>query len=159
MLLLLDALHPRAPRRRLLAPPPLALPPLLVLPLHVLLLLRLQAEQADSSRLPHDEPAWERKCARAILRLAQQYPGDPGAMAPLFLNYLLIAPGESFFMGANEPHAYVAGEIIEVMACSDNVVRAGLTAKFKDVSNLVNMLTYTMGGQWASGWVLGRTIA
>ena len=67
-------------------------------------------------------------------------------MAPLFLNYLLIAPGESFFMAANEPHAYVAGEIIECMACSDNVVRAGLTSKFKDVTNLVNMLTYTMGG-------------
>jgi mannose-6-phosphate isomerase len=57
------------------------------------------------------------------LRLAQQFPGDSGAMAPLFLNYLLIAPGESFFMAANEPHAYVAGEIIECMACSDNVVR------------------------------------
>ena len=117
-----------------------------------LLLLRLQAEQL-LPHSPHDEPAWERKCARAILRLAQQFPGDPGAMAPFFLNYLLIAPGESFYMDANEPHAYVAGEIIEVMACSDNVVRAGLTAKFKDVSNLVNMLTYTMGGQWASGWV------
>jgi mannose-6-phosphate isomerase len=65
----------------------------------------------------------ERKCARAVLRLAQQFHGDPGAMAPLFLNYLLIAPGESFFMAANEPHAYVAGEIIECMACSDNVVR------------------------------------
>jgi mannose-6-phosphate isomerase len=113
----------------------------------------------------------ERKCARAVLRLAQQFHGDSGAMAPLFLNYLLIAPGESFFMAANEPHAYVAGEIIECMACSDNVVRsarivdcevhhspshtlfgfflqvrAGLTPKFKDVRNLVNMLTYSMGG-------------
>jgi len=81
-----------------------------------------------------------------VLRLAMQFPGDPGAMAPLFLNYLLIAPGESFFMAANEPHAYVAGEIIECMACSDNVVRCGLTPKFKDVSNLVGLLTYTMGG-------------
>jgi mannose-6-phosphate isomerase len=80
------------------------------------------------------------------MRLAQQFPGDPGAMAPFFLNYLLIAPGESFFMAANEPHAYVAGEIIECMACSDNVVRAGLTPKFKDVENLVDMLTYSMGG-------------
>jgi len=111
-----------------------------------ILLLRLQAEQSDCNRHPHDEPAWERKCSRAIMRLAQQFPGDPGAMAPLFLNYLLIAPGESFFMAANEPHAYVAGEIIECMACSDNVVRAGLTPKFKDVDNLVNMLTYSMGG-------------
>jgi len=111
-----------------------------------LLLLRLQAEQSKFHLHPHDEPAWERKCSRAVLRLAQQFPGDPGAMAPFFLNYLLIAPGESFFMAANEPHAYVAGEIIECMACSDNVVRAGLTPKFKDVDNLVNMLTYSMGG-------------
>mmetsp|Transcript_26545 Transcript_26545/g.40178 ORF Transcript_26545/g.40178 Transcript_26545/m.40178 type:complete len:466 (+) Transcript_26545:61-1458(+) len=111
-----------------------------------LLLIRLNAEQSQLHPHPHDEPAWERKCARAIIRLAAQFPGDAGAMAPLFLNYLLMAPGESFFMAANEPHAYVAGEIIECMACSDNVVRAGLTPKFKDVDNLVNMLTYTMGG-------------
>jgi len=110
------------------------------------LLSRLQNEQNVVHPHPHDAPAWERKCARAILRLASQFPGDAGAMSPLFLNYLLIAPGESFFMAANEPHAYVAGEIIECMACSDNVVRAGLTPKFKDVDNLVEMLTYTMGG-------------
>lgn len=111
-----------------------------------MLLQRLQGEQSNVHPHPHDEPAWERKCARAILRLANQFPGDAGAMSPLFLNYLLIAPGESFFMAANEPHAYVAGEIIECMACSDNVVRAGLTPKFKDVNNLVDMLTYSMGG-------------
>jgi len=111
-----------------------------------LLLLRLQVEQSKFHRHPHEEPAWERKCARAVLRLAQQFPNDAGAMAPFFMNYLLIAPGESFFMAANEPHAYVAGEIIECMACSDNVVRAGLTPKFKDVDNLVEMLTYSMGG-------------
>mmetsp|Transcript_24013 Transcript_24013/g.31930 ORF Transcript_24013/g.31930 Transcript_24013/m.31930 type:complete len:338 (+) Transcript_24013:676-1689(+) len=108
------------------------------------LLKRLQSEQGGHH--PHQEPPWERKCSRAILRLSQQFPGDPGAMSPFFLNYLLIAPGESFYMDANEPHAYVAGEIIECMACSDNVVRAGLTPKFKDVENLVNMLTYSMGG-------------
>ena len=36
------------------------------------------------------ESAWERKAARAILRLEEQFPGDVGTMAPLFLNYLLI---------------------------------------------------------------------
>jgi len=110
------------------------------------LLKRLQVEQSCDHVHPHEEPPWERKCARAILRLASQFPGDSGAMAPFLLNYMLIAPGESFYMAANEPHAYVAGEIIECMACSDNVVRAGLTPKFKDVDNLVSMLTYSMGG-------------
>lgn len=31
---------------------------------------------------------------------------------------------------------------MECMACSDNVVRAGLTPKFKDVKTLCSMLTY-----------------
>jgi mannose-6-phosphate isomerase len=77
--------------------------------------------------------------------LAQQFPGDPGAMAPLFLNYLLIAPGESFFMAANEPHAYVAGEIIECMACSDNVVRIGQSnslMRFPKQFTILNFVYY-----------------
>ena len=34
-------------------------------------------------------------------------------------------------------------DIIECMASSDNVVRAGFTPKFKDISTLVSMLTYS----------------
>jgi len=49
------------------------------------------------------------------------------------------------FLSANEPHAYLSGECIECMACSDNVVRAGLTPKFKDVDTLCSMLTYSDG--------------
>lgn len=33
-------------------------------------------------------------------------------------------------------------DCVECMACSDNVVRAGLTPKLKDVPTLCNMLTY-----------------
>lgn len=40
-------------------------------------------------------------------------------------------PGEAIYLAANEPHAYVAGELVEVMATSDNVIRAGLTPKFR----------------------------
>lgn len=49
------------------------------------------------------------------------------------------------FNGANEPHAYIDGEMMECMACSDNVVRAGLTPKQKDVNIRVDMLTNNMG--------------
>jgi len=56
----------------------------------------------------------ERKCSRAIMRLAQQFPGDPGAMAPLFLNYLLIAPGESFFMAGKKLVLCIWGLITNV---------------------------------------------
>lgn len=77
-----------------------------------------------------------------LLRLHSQYPGDRGVFGPCLLNYLTLNRGESFFIGANEPHAYISGDLMECMALSDNVVRAGLTPKFKDVKTLVNMLHY-----------------
>nr|QIA50420.1 mannose-6-phosphate isomerase [Semibalanus balanoides] len=80
--------------------------------------------------------------AELVLRLSQQYPGDVGCFCALLLNRLTLQPGQALFLGPNEPHAYLAGDCIEIMACSDNVVRAGLTPKFKDVATLVSMLTY-----------------
>ena len=77
-----------------------------------------------------------------ILKLADQFPGDSGILAPTIFNYMRLNKGDAFFIGANEPHAYIRGEILECMACSDNVVRAGLTPKMKDVDTLVKMLTY-----------------
>jgi len=77
-----------------------------------------------------------------ILRLHKDYPNDRGVLCPLLLNYLKLEPGEAFFMGANEPHAYIQGDCIECMALSDNVVRAGLTPKLKDVETLMFMLHY-----------------
>jgi mannose-6-phosphate isomerase len=51
--------------------------------------------------------------------------------------------GEAMFLQADDIHAYLSGDIIECMAASDNVVRAGFTPKFKDVPTLVSMLTYS----------------
>jgi Phosphomannose isomerase type I len=42
-----------------------------------------------------------------------------------------LAPGEAIYLAANEPHAYISGELVECMATSDNVIRAGLTPKFR----------------------------
>ena len=86
---------------------------------------------------PHD--AW-------FLELARQYPGDRGAVSLYFLNLVHLQPGEALFLAADEPHAYLRGAIIECMASSDNVVRAGLTPKFIDVETLLTMLTYRQGG-------------
>lgn len=54
-----------------------------------------------------------------------------------------MKPGQAIFLAANEPHAYLSGDCIECMACSDNVIRAGLTPKFKDVETLLEMLDFT----------------
>ncbi|NWW48513.1 MPI isomerase, partial [Pedionomus torquatus] len=78
-----------------------------------------------------------------LLRLHSQYPGDIGCFTIYFLNLVKLEPGEAMFLGANEPHAYLQGDCVECMACSDNTVRAGLTPKFIDVLTLCEMLNYT----------------
>ncbi|KAM7361846.1 mannose phosphate isomerase [Cochliomyia hominivorax] len=70
------------------------------------------------------------------------FPGDVGVLSLFFLNLLYLQPGESIYLGANEIHAYLSGDCIECMACSDNVIRAGLTPKFKDVQQLLASLNY-----------------
>eukprot|EP01135_Chromosphaera_perkinsii_P008189 Nk52_evm11s1178 gene=Nk52_evmTU11s1178 len=80
-----------------------------------------------------------------ILKLNTQYPGDKGLFNVFFLNHSFLEPGEAVFLAANLPHAYLDGDCVECMACSDNVVRAGLTPKFKDVDTLCSMLTYDNG--------------
>lgn len=79
---------------------------------------------------------------RLALELEEQYPDDVGVISSFFFNYVKLNPGEALYLGPNEPHAYLSGECIECMATSDNVVRAGLTPKFRDVSTLCSMLTY-----------------
>ncbi|KAF8798446.1 RmlC-like cupin [Phlegmacium glaucopus] len=78
-----------------------------------------------------------------VLRLNEQFPGDIGLFCPFVLNYVRLDPGQAIFLGAGEPHAYIPGECIECMANSDNVIRAGLTPKLRDIPNLISNLTYT----------------
>ncbi|XP_071399215.1 mannose-6-phosphate isomerase [Centroberyx affinis] len=78
-----------------------------------------------------------------LLRLHSQYPGDIGCFSIYFLNHMVLEPGQAMFLGANEPHAYLCGDCIECMACSDNTVRAGLTPKYIDVNTLCEMLSYS----------------
>ncbi|KAJ5826839.1 Mannose-6-phosphate isomerase [Penicillium robsamsonii] len=76
-------------------------------------------------------------------RLDGQFPNDIGLFIFFFLNFVKMEPGEAMFLKADDIHAYISGDIIECMASSDNVVRAGFTPKFKDVDTLTQMLTYS----------------
>lgn len=80
--------------------------------------------------------------AELVRRLHGQFGADVGLFVLFFLNLVHLQPGEALFLRADDIHAYVAGDIMECMAASDNVVRAGLTPKFRDVAALVGMLTY-----------------
>ncbi|KAL9650485.1 hypothetical protein ABK040_004705 [Willaertia magna] len=94
------------------------------------LIQRLKQEQELK---PHED---------LLLRLFKDYPNDIGCFSVYFLNYIILQPGEGLFLAPNEPHAYIQGDCMECMACSDNVVRAGLTSKFIDTKTLIEMLTY-----------------
>jgi len=77
-------------------------------------------------------------CA-ATARIAGDHPSDLGIVASLLLRYAVLQPGEAVFLPAGGPHAYLRGTGIELLANSDNVVRAGLTPKHIDVPELLKL--------------------
>jgi len=102
-----------------------------------------QAESEGARFAGEGGPANDGKeLADLMIRLNGQFPNDIGLFVTFFLNYVKLTVGEAMFLKADDIHAYLSGDIIECMASSDNVVRAGFTPKFKDVDNLTEMLTY-----------------
>ena len=51
----------------------------------------------------------EEEVRELVVRLESQYPGDIGVFCAFVLNYVKMEPGEAIFLGAGEPHAYIAG--------------------------------------------------
>lgn len=76
-----------------------------------------------------------------VCRLAERYPDDPGVIASLLLNPVTLRSGESLYIPAGTVHAYLSGEAVEIMAASDNVLRAGLTEKHSDASEVLRIAT------------------
>jgi mannose-6-phosphate isomerase len=75
--------------------------------------------------------------------LAAAYPRDPGVLVALLLNRVTLLAGEALFLPAGNLHAYLRGTALEVMAASDNVLRAGLTGKHVDVAELLRITDFT----------------
>ncbi len=93
---------------------------------------RVAADSNGSPHAGHD---------RLLPRLAQLYPGDPGVLVALLLNYASLPAGTAVFTPSGVPHAYLSGTGFEVMASSDNVLRAGLTTKKVDVDELLRLVS------------------
>ena len=77
-----------------------------------------------------------------VLKMAGTFAGDPGIAAALLLNPVTLQPGEALFVPAGSVHAYISGLGVEVMASSDNVLRAGLTPKHIDVPEMLACVDY-----------------
>ena len=77
-----------------------------------------------------------------VIRLHQCFPDDMGVFSPLLLNLIHLEPTEAFYINSGELHSYLQGAGVELMANSDNVIRAGLTAKHADVPELLRILRF-----------------
>jgi mannose-6-phosphate isomerase len=95
-----------------------------------------QAARVAAARTTTD-PAWE-----WVARLSESYPEDVSVLSPLYLNLVVLDPGQGLFLPAGELHAYLEGLGLEIMANSDNVLRGGLTAKHVDLPELVALLKF-----------------
>jgi mannose-6-phosphate isomerase len=76
------------------------------------------------------------------LRLHQWFPEDLGVFAPLLMNLIHLDPGEAIYIDSGELHSYLEGAGVELMANSDNVIRAGLTPKHADIPELLRILCF-----------------
>ncbi|MBE8566506.1 MULTISPECIES: mannose-6-phosphate isomerase, class I [Vibrio] len=85
-----------------------------------------------SIAITRNVPMWQQ-----VIELAHYYPNDIGILAPLYMNCLTLEPGEAMYLPAGTIHAYTKGTCVELMGCSDNVLRAGLTPKHIDTAELI----------------------
>ncbi|MCI6772490.1 mannose-6-phosphate isomerase, class I [Bifidobacterium pseudolongum] len=74
------------------------------------------------------------------VRATRAFPADPSVLALLMMNPVRLEEGESVFLPTGCPHAYIYGTGAEIMTNSDNVLRAGMTVKHKDIDNLLQCL-------------------
>src|SRR5699024_1469156 len=87
-----------------------------------------------------EEPGIVGEAARTVVELQRDYTSDPGIVVALLLNRVSLRPGEAVFLAAGQLPAYLKGMGVEVMANSNNLLRARLTGKHIDVTELVTNL-------------------
>lgn len=78
-------------------------------------------------------------CA-AVVRVAEDHADDIGLAVLLLMNHRVLEPGDHIDVPAGVLHSYVSGLGIEVLANSDNVVRAGLTSKEVNIPELLRVV-------------------
>ncbi|MGA1362257.1 MAG: mannose-6-phosphate isomerase, class I [Ilumatobacteraceae bacterium] len=92
-------------------------------------------------------PADTDRCPAWLQEIARLWPGDRGLRVAPLLNHVSLRPGEAISLPAGNLHAYLHGSGLEVMSSSDNVIRAGFTAKHIDVTELLAVVDTRVLGQ------------
>jgi mannose-6-phosphate isomerase len=94
----------------------------------------------ENGELPKDsEDFW---AARAAQTFCKNNTYDRGIFSIYFFNLVHLKTGEGIYQAAGLPHAYLEGQNVEIMAASDNVLRAGLTDKHIDIRELMKHVRF-----------------
>ncbi len=101
-------------------------------------------------RLARENPLDKNQPGYWALRAAGDYPmaedhRDRGIFSVYLLNLVHLRPGQGTYQPAGVLHAYLEGANVELMADSDNVLRGGLTSKYVDVAELMNIVRFESG--------------
>ncbi|EKM52726.1 uncharacterized protein PHACADRAFT_198773 [Phanerochaete carnosa HHB-10118-sp] len=96
-------------------------------------------------RTSKDPVALEPETVRLLRKVNEQYPGDVGVLSIVFfMNFVKLKRGEAVYIGADEIHAYLEGDIIEYMAISDNVLNTALVPpEERQTADFLRALTFT----------------
>jgi mannose-6-phosphate isomerase len=105
----------------------------------------LVAEVTAAAQQVTDDDPEDRRVFEILGQLAARYPDDPAVLVALLLNDVVLEPGEALYVAPGVVHAHGSGLGLEIMAASDNVLRAGLTPKFTDVEELLEVTDFTPG--------------
>jgi mannose-6-phosphate isomerase len=102
----------------------------------------VEASRALAAVLPALRPGAGIDAGRlASLRIAAAaFPEDRGLFVAALLNRVVLHRGEVLALPARQLHSYQRGIGVELMSCSDNVLRAGFTHKRVDVDELLRLV-------------------
>jgi mannose-6-phosphate isomerase len=100
-------------------------------------LIRTMITSARKNNNPDPALEWMMR-----IQAIEKFKNDIGVFAPLFLNLVVLNPGEALFLPPGRLHAYLEGTAIEIMANSDNTLRGGLTQKHIDLTELLKVVRF-----------------
>ncbi|MES2332861.1 MAG: mannose-6-phosphate isomerase, class I [Bacteroidota bacterium] len=104
-------------------------------------LIKREIRRKNENELTKDMPGWW--VAKIFSGKTEFGDIDRAIFSIYFFNIVKVNPGEAVFQSAGIPHAYLEGQCMELMANSDNVLRAGLTPKHIDVPELMKHTIFT----------------
>jgi mannose-6-phosphate isomerase len=98
-------------------------------------LVKREIRRRNAGELTMQDPGWW--VAKLYAHKTEPFDIDRATFSIYLFNIVKVNPGEAVFQAAGIPHAYMEGQCVELMANSDNVLRAGLTPKHIDIPELM----------------------